>query len=276
MDDINDLFMTKGLESFNNTKKITKEETEELIISAKNNNKEATWELIKNNLRLISSIANKYTGYGIEKEDLIQEGCIGMMEAIKVFDINSETKFTTFAYYYIRKNIRETIIKKSKLIKVPMHKYELLIKYRQLLNRFYKENGCYAKTKEISKLLNITKEEVYMLEIINQNLISIEEPTNENTEVRIKDTIAVPINEYNNLFLKEELIKLLNKTGLKEIEKEIVKYRYGFHDNKEYTLKEIATIFNITTQYVSLIEKNALKRIKGLKYTKDLKVYLEE
>lgn len=276
MDDINDLFMTKGLESFNNTKKINKEETEELIISAKNNNKEATWELIKNNLRLISSIANKYTGYGIEKEDLIQEGCIGMMEAIKVFDINSETKFTTFAYYYIRKNIRETIIKKSKLIKVPMHKYELLIKYRQLLNRFYKENGYYPKTKEISKFLNIKIEEVYILEIINQNLISIEEPTNENTEVRIKDTIATPINEYNNLFLKEELIKLLNKTGLKETEKEIIKYRYGFYDNRVYTLKEIANIFNITTQYVSLIEQGALKRLKGLKYTKDLKVYLEE
>lgn len=276
MDDINDLFMTKGLESFNNTKKITKEETEELIISAKNNNKEATWELIKNNIRLISSIANKYTGYGIEKEDLIQEGCIGMMEAIKVFDINSETKFTTFAYYYIRKNIRETIIKKSKLIKVPMHKYELLIKYRQLLNRFYKENGYYPKTNEISKFLNIKIEEVYILEIINQNLISIEEPTNENTEVRIKDTIATPINEYNNLFLKEELIKLLNKTGLKETEKEIIKYRYGFYDNRVYTLKEIANIFNITTQYVSLIEQGALKRLKGLKYTKDLKVYLEE
>lgn len=223
---------------------------------AQENSEEAMEMLIKNNSGLIWNIVKRFMGRGYETEDLYQIGSIGLIKAIKRFDINLDVQLSTYAVPYIMGEIKR-FIRDDGIIKVSRQTKELAIKIKQIQNEYMNKNGEEISIIKISEILNIPKEEIAAAIESSNNVDSIYsvEGTNEDDR-RLLEKISDNKDEYNNLLNKITINEIIEQ--LDEREKQVVLLRYY----KEQTQAQVGKILGITQVQVSRIEKRVLDKIR--------------
>lgn len=245
---------------------LNKNEEQDLFFKLNNGSLYAKNKLIESNLRLVVSIAKKYVGKGLSIDDLVQEGNIGLIKAVEKYDVTLGYKFSTYATWWIRQAITRSIIDKSKIIRIPVHKNEKLTRYKTAYNKLLSELNRRPTEDELIKRLKIDKNELEELRSLDNDFISFDAPIKQEEEYSIKDRIEDPTvnleKNFLNKELKEEVIKCLDV--LNEREKEVILLRYGFKGGRPHTLEEIGKKYGITRERVRQIESVSLRKLNTL------------
>ena len=245
---------------------LTPIEEQELAKKIADGDKIAMDKFVKSNLQLVVSIAKKYRTEKFELLDLIQEGNLGLLKAVEMFDYTKGFKFSTYATAWIRQSILRALVTKSKFIRVPVHIQALINKYQEIQNDFYENNGRYATDAEVSMTLKIPEYEVKEIKSYIYNTISLNTPTSfeDDTELGdfIKDVKPTPEEE----FIKESNVELLSvliaSSNLNVREEKVIRLRYDFEHHKIRPLDNVAKELGVTKERVRIIEKKALTKLR--------------
>lgn len=249
---------------------LSEEEELELALRCQNGDRGARERLITANLRLVTSIARKYMGYGLPFLDLIQEGNIGLMKAVERFDHRRGYKFSTYATWWIRQEITRALAEESRLIRIPAYLIDIIRKVSKAEWYHLQEYGEYPSLVELAEELEMPLEEVEKAKRVSlyAHTWSLEQPLGDaNGEEEgilrlLESYYASPQDVAKEELKEEEFNKAL--ASLPEREKEILQLRYGLKDNHPRTLEEVAQIFNISRERVRQLEKRALSRLEKL------------
>lgn len=253
---------------------LTKEKTDEfeLFEKLRNGDKKAKDEIVERNIGLVISTAASFARfYGIESDDLIQEGFIGLLAAIEGFDHTRGYRFSTYAVPYIRQKIQRYIWGRSKTIHFPIKTYQKLNQISSAKLKLEQVKGE-VSPEEIADETGLTTDEVVNLLNLKNPAISLNQQLNEDYDTELLDIIPdkQSENEINKSYALEELKKVLKECleTLPERERSVLEMRYGL-TGTPMTLKQIAEIFNVSKQRIREIEKRALKRLKDNKKVKN-------
>ncbi|PWJ91233.1 MULTISPECIES: RNA polymerase sigma factor RpoD [Oceanotoga] len=249
----------------------------QLARRAQKQDKRARDELIKANLRLVISIAKRYTGRGLSFLDLIQEGNIGLIKAVNKFDWKKGFKFSTYATWWIRQAITRAIADQARTIRIPVHMVETINKMNKTIREYLQENGEYPTAQELSKLMDKPVEKVNEILMSAKDIISLNSPISsgngDDDESETGDFIGsddlTPEEVAQQMILKEKLEEVLDTLHPKEAL--VLKMRYGFLDGKQKTLEEVGQFFNVTRERIRQIETKALRKLRHPSRSSQLK-----
>ena len=265
------------LDEISSTSLLSPEQEQDLALKAVNGDKKAKQLLIEANLRLVISIAKKYTGRGMPIQDLIQEGNLGLIKAVEKFDPARGFKLSTYATWWIKQSITRAIADQSRTIRLPVHMVETINNFKKISRELEQELGREPTVKEIALKLKLTEDKVTEIQQIIQNPISLETPVGEDNDNTFGSFI-VNDNEKSSaeITIQRSLCDKIkqNLSTLTPREEKVIRLRFGIDDGKPKTLEEVGNVFNVTRERIRQIEAKALRKLRQPSRIKNLKDFI--
>ena len=258
---------------------LTQDEQKELLKRVAAGDQLAREKLYERNQRLVIKIAKQYQNKGLSMLDLFQEGSIGLMTAIDRFDINKDTKLSTYATWWIRQAITRAIAESSKTIRVPVHIIEKRNKIDRVGRQMTIELGREPTVQELAKKLKMSEKKLIEVYEADKQMVSLNVTIGDDNDTELGDLIGSDEISMDSQLIENnkisEVITLLSKANLNEREIDIILRRYGLVDGHTMTLQNIADIYSITRERVRQIENKALKKLRNSPHTRSLASYME-
>lgn len=267
------------LKEINRIPLLTREEEDDYARKASKGNKLAKEKLIKANLRFVVNVAKKYQNQGLPLADLISEGNIGLMNAIKRYDVNRGYHFISYAVWWIRQAILKAICEKSRMIRLPLNRANELVQIEKARKILQAENGIEPEVEDIARMVEMDKNHVAEILNVSRDLVSLESPINrEKDSSMIGDFVEdIDYQSPDEIVIEKSLKGDINTLlkSLTEKEAEILQYRFGLNGKHPMSLKEIGDKYHLTKERIRQIEKKALKRLQHPQRSQYLKHYLK-
>jgi len=272
-----DNILSMYLKEINKIPLLKREEEVETATKAAEGNKTAKKKLIESNLRFVVNVAKKYQNQGLPLIDLINEGNIGLMNAIDRYDVEKGYHFISYAVWWIRQAILKSICEKSRTIRLPLNRANELIQIQKAQKELTSMNGENPDLYAIAKMTQLDEGHIADLLSISRDMVSLESPIftdNNNSEfgdfIEDSDYISPEESVVENA-LRDDINSVLHTLSLKE--SEIIEYRFGLNGRHAMSLKEIGDIYNLTKERIRQIEKKALERLRHPSRSKYLEAY---
>ena len=262
------------LKEIGQVKLLTADEEIELAKRVSEGDKAAKDRLTEANLRLVVSIAKKYSGRGLHILDLIQEGNTGLIRAVDKFDYTKGNKFSTYATWWIRQAITRAIADQARTIRVPVHMVEVINKATRCNRKLVQELGREPTLEEIAEELNLPIEKIIEANRTAADTLSLDMPVGDEEDTTIgsfveDDNTPGPVDATSNMLLAEALTEILGT--LTEREADVLKMRFGMYDGRTHTLEEVGQIFGVTRERIRQIENKAIRKLRHPSRAKKIK-----
>ena len=246
---------------------LTAQDEVDLAKKIKRGDKQAREQMIRANLRLVISIAKRYTNLGVPLGDLIEEGNIGLMRAVEKFDHTKGFRFSTYAAWWIKQSISRAVIDQGKMIRVPVYMNEEIVKYKKTVEKLSHKLKRKPSVGEIAKRMKIGVDKVRELDQAIAKMSSLDAPIGEDGDGQIKDIIedeslVSPDDALESFFSKERARMILE--GLTERERKIIEMRYGLIDGEQRTLAEIAKVLGVSRERIRQVEEVTIKKLRHI------------
>ena len=262
------------LKEIGQVKLLTADEEIELAKRVSEGDKKAKDRLTEANLRLVVSIAKKYSGRGLHILDLIQEGNTGLIRAVDKFDYTKGNKFSTYATWWIRQAITRAIADQARTIRVPVHMVEVINMATRCNRKLVQELGREPTLEEIAAELNLPIEKIIEANRTAADTLSLDMPVGDEEDTTIgsfveDDNTPGPVDATSNAMLSEALTEILGT--LTEREADVLRMRFGMYDGRTHTLEEVGQIFGVTRERIRQIENKAIRKLRHPSRAKKIK-----
>ncbi|MBN2096887.1 MAG: RNA polymerase sigma factor RpoD/SigA [Candidatus Omnitrophica bacterium] len=245
---------------------LTAEEEKELACKVRSGDLEARLKMIKANLRLVVNIAKRYSHFGVPLTDLIEEGNMGLMKAVSMYNPDQRFRFSTYAAYWIRQYITRALANQAKTVRIPVYMVEAISKWKKVVEQLTQKLGRRPRLKEVAQAMKTSIKKIRQIRGIITRTTSLETPVGKDGTGQFVDLIADESSasapgEISQLLRHERVQELLERMNPRE--KEVLSLRYGLTDGNAYTLNEIAQKFKITRERVRQIENTAMLKLRN-------------